>query len=265
MAWAIQLYSNTAYALLHSMVESGELSSNVSLAHVQRAIYFGRVRYNRRVDQRFSDEPCLYIVLPHMPTDIEIDFVAERLLEDIIVSSFKEAMNEYKSPSVPGGAKRPTPLFTNKQKASEEPSEYRVYTHLFESWDANNNVEGTENPSIERARREIHRLAWRYMEEKADSISKMEHGSVFQDMILLVVVPRIEYTVTSTIGPRYIEGADPAFAAKEAMDLYSNDLDGNFLGPVRVAFQSEFGLKKGSEVRVGQTGRPSIKTFFERS
>ena len=52
--------------LLLSNDQSGASNTRISKYAVEDAIYIGRARKNRRVGRPFTDEPCLYLVFPHL-------------------------------------------------------------------------------------------------------------------------------------------------------------------------------------------------------
>jgi hypothetical protein len=217
-----------------------KIDFHVSTEHVQRAIYFGRVRENRRVGQKFSDEPCLYLILPHMPLDMHIEAVTHHLLKNVIIPGFTRAMIEHELPWVREGPspRRPAPPTINLSKDEEKHTEHHIYTHLLENWDEEAVAEAA---SCENARAQIHHLAWKYMRE---IFALRSDGYYLKDMILVGVTPCIEYTGTSDARESHGGRPDIPTPVTESLDVYDHDLDFSFLGSVRISCMNDYQLQK---------------------
>ena len=232
--------ADAIYHLLRDIKERGGPNTCVDKDSISRSIYLGRVRRNRLRNEKYSDEPCLYLVFPHLPE--KHDIFVKMLTEQIIIPSFSKALDEYELPRLPRGAKRPVPILQVQDRHRE--TDYNVYADLFEDW--NITAQHPHNEQLDAARKEIHRLAWKYMNQKINGPEDAQLG-YFRDMSIMVVVPEIGHVVGTDIGPRYNQGMDPAHAVmEEVLGFYDGDLDGQFLGDGKAVYRGDYSLVKNS-------------------
>jgi len=128
---------------------------------IRSAIYLGRTRENRRVGAVFSDEPCLYLVFPHMGEKRDIN--VERLLKLVIVPRLEKALQVYKLPQVPRGADRTAPPIFREKKDPMRGfmCHYEVRAYLNKDWATIETVPRSESTTA--SRQQIHHLAWNFM------------------------------------------------------------------------------------------------------
>ena len=166
----------------------------------------------------------------------------EWLLETIVVPAFGRALYEYHVPRIPGGAKRADPPVVSEKNDQMDGlmRHYEVKAHNGENWMAAEAESGGEG--MVAVRSQIHSLAWQCMQEIVNESSN-EHVSLFRDMEIVVLVPRVGHSVgTGFKGPA--SGGDFASALRESLSLYEHDLDLEFLDGVKVLFGGECDLAK---------------------
>jgi hypothetical protein len=225
---------------------------------IRSAICLGRTRENRRIGAPFSDEPCLYLVFPHMkdPRDTHV----ARLLEFVIIPSFDQALQAYDLPQVPGGAKCTNlPVFReNKDQIHGMMRPYEVRAHLNEDWTTTETDKSTAA-----SRQQIHCLAWQNMQKIIQS-SEDSRMSVFRDMKLLILVPHVGHSVVSALN-LHNSGGDITFALREALSLYEQDINPEFLEEGKDLYAGEFDLMKAEDHTMTSLGSRtfSIRDFFQ--
>ena len=109
---------SATHQLLSSTDQSEAGDTRNSRSAVVNSIYIGRARKNRRVGRPFTDEPCLYIVFPHLSEGYGL--LLRQLQQLVILPSFEKALAEYELPQIPGGAIHPVPL-TFRRTTSKDP------------------------------------------------------------------------------------------------------------------------------------------------
>jgi len=246
---------------LDSMYNKAQITMPVTEAAVCKAIYFGRVRESRDTRKPFTEEPCLYLVFPHLEDDHDV-WVA-KLLRFVVEPSFKQALLSYDLPQVPGGVKRAAPpkASDGKDKMRGVRKHYEVRAHSNEDW--NSTVIVPWSDSIAEARRQIHHLAWKRMQEIVQS-SVDDDIRMFRDMLLLIVIPRIEHTVATDCNVHIRGGGSSVTALKEAASFYDDDLNPEFLSGGRALYSGGYNLTIHEEATVSAplARKPSIKQFF---
>jgi len=208
---------------------------------IQSAVYLGRTRRNRLVGAAFSDEPCLYLVFPHMKD--ERDEHVQQLLKLVVVPAFEQALEEYQVPQIPGGVARASPpvFREDADHVGGMTRYYEVKAYRGEDWMVVENASVSE--SVEAARKQIHSLAWGFMQDIVKE-SGDARVSLFRDMKLVIVVPQVEHSVVTDFNRPLSGGGDFAFAVREALSLYEQDLDPEFLEGAKVLFAGEYDLVK---------------------
>ena len=113
------------------------------------------------------------------------------------------------------------------------------------------------------SRQQIHRLAWHNMQ---DIVQDNEDScvSVFRDMKLLILVPCVGHSVVSALNV-HNSGGQISFALREALSLYDQDINPEFLEEGKVLYAGEFDLVKAEDRAMTASGSRtfSIKDFFQ--
>ncbi|EFQ93201.1 hypothetical protein PTT_09477 [Pyrenophora teres f. teres 0-1] len=221
-------------AIQHSFYSLGQ---SIPRAVIESAIYLGRARENRLIYVPFSDEPCLYLVCPHL-RDKSIKRV-EMLLRKVVMPAFKRALAEYEVPQIQGGAKRAAPpICRDFRMLLTIPKYYEVIAHSEDHWVPG----GTRDESMDAARSRILHLAWKHMKK---IVGGSGEASVFEfwDMKLIILVPWVDHQVGTNFNQPFSGVWDFEAAVREAMSLYNDDLNPEFLEGAKVVFMGEYELK----------------------
>ncbi|KAF2113336.1 hypothetical protein BDV96DRAFT_601506 [Lophiotrema nucula] len=225
-AWRVRDLTSAEVDIIERLCVD-EPYNHINRGSIERAIYIGRTRHSRVVGKVYTDEPCLYLVFPHLRA--WEDRTVEWLLELVVLPAFGRAIAEYEPPA--GALYRPSPPeahYLGHDGLRDQPAEYRVHADLVEDWD----VAGSEDAPEEvvAARRDIHRLAWKYMKELIENTENDSVLKSFRDMVLLVVVPDTNHC-----------SFDPRATAHEVLGFYDRDLNQEFLdkryGKLRLAVE----------------------------
>lgn len=235
---------------------------SVSRTAIRSAIYLGRTRENRRVGEVFSDEPCVYLVFPHMKD--KCDIYVERLLKLVLIPAFEEALQMYDLPQVPGGVERAAPpIFrTKKDQIRGIMCHHEVRAYLGEDWATIETAPWHESTTA--SRQQIHLLAWENMQKTIHGSSNSQI-TIFKDMQLLFLVPQVGHSVVTDFnGPS--SGGDIAWTLREALSLYDQDLDPEHLEEDKVMYAGEFDLGKYRDQPMTTSGSQvfSIGDFFRK-
>jgi hypothetical protein len=216
------------YRLLQVMHAKGQINLPVEKEAVRSAVYIGKTRESRRIGTSFSDEPCLYLVFPHVSRNDE--HIVKTLFKHVLGPAFFKTYRDYTVPQVPGGAQRAQPpvFWQKKDHMERSMMHHEVLTHRNEDWSTiDDNL--PRNESNAASRQHLHRLSWQHMQQ---AVIPNNTAHMFRDMILFVVVPRIEHAV----GSDDARGVDFKIALREALSFCDNDLNPEFLGEGRVLY-----------------------------
>ena len=222
---------------------------------IQSAVYLGRTRRNRLVGAAFSDEPCLYLVFPHVQD--ERDEHVQRLLKLVVMPAFEQALEEYQVPQIPGGVERASPpvFREDADHMGDMTRHYEVKAYRGEDWIGVENASWSE--SMEAARKQIHSLAWGFIQDIVkESIDA--RISLFRGMELVILVPQVEHSVATDFNRPLSGGGDFTFAVREALSLYEQDLDPEFLEGAKVLFAGEYDLMKPEDHTMTTSGARTL-------
>ncbi|EDU44357.1 predicted protein [Pyrenophora tritici-repentis Pt-1C-BFP] len=143
------LTDNELRAIDRSFESTGR---SIPLHAIRNAIYLGRTRENRENYTPFSEEPCLYLVFPHMtyqkkrPVGI--------LFDNVVAPAFTWALQEYEVPEIPTGAERAIRPGFDTYKTL--PKQYEVIAHNDDYWEP----DGTrDSASMDAVRSRIFEIA----------------------------------------------------------------------------------------------------------
>lgn len=248
---------NAVCQLFSLMHIQGQVTVPVGKEAVSSAIYFGRTRENRLVGSTYSDEPCLYLVFPHIKNSNE--FVVRALVKRVLEPAMTQAYRNYDVPQVVGGALRATPpVFREKKDLMRGLMlHHEIRTHLNENWNAAQVLPREESTAT--SRQQLHRLIWEHMQK---AVAENHSAHMFRDMLLLVVVPRVEHTVATD----HTCGGDFNIALREGLSFYDNDLNMEFVGEGRVLYSGSCHLARRTDLAgtLPTLPRSSAKHFFAK-
>jgi hypothetical protein len=87
------------YQLLQVMHAKGQINLPVEKEAVRSAVYIGKTRESRRIGTSFSEEPCLYLVFPHVNRNDQD--IVKILFKHVLGPAFFKACRDYTVPQVP--------------------------------------------------------------------------------------------------------------------------------------------------------------------
>ena len=248
--------------LLCSIQSRRQLNTLPDVSAVQKAVYIGRTRENRHINEPFSDEPCLYLIFPNNGHGSSIS--ADGLLKSVIIPAFSRAYRDYDVPQVRGGVERALPpVYRQKDNTPMKglKMHHEIRAYLNEDWDSTDTVPWAEPAAS--ARQQIHQLAWENM-QKIVTTSKDPGVAQLEDMILVVLIPNVAHTVTTEYIDHNRRG-DFLLANNEALSFYDHDLNPEYLGDAKSVYSGEHDLtrQKVSGATGSGTTTFSVKDFFK--
>lgn len=225
--------------LLATSTDPGRRPQHVERHAVENAIYIGRARKNRRVDQPYSDEPCLYLIFPYLTQ--RVDMMAQQLLTLVIIPSFEEALANFQPPQILGGSVRPAgPRSQRSTPNVRQPFEYHVRAHENDDILATNTTPDAEANLV--ARKQIHYLAWKHMQFLV-SADVTDLLAPFRDMVLVLLISDVDHTVSGDATPANADRTTSSQALEEALSFYEGDLDFRYISAAKAVCSVQYNMK----------------------